>query len=67
MLTALKKNPVKAGFFTASYEVGQVPSKGHGEEQARVAKLLQIKRVRVPQPGRILGPCSKKGSIATGN
>lgn len=66
MLTALK-NPVKDGFFKALYKVGQVPSEEHREEWARVAKLLQIKRVRGPEPGRILGPCSKKGSIAIGN
>lgn len=65
MLTALK-NPVKAGFFKASYKVGQVPGEEH-REWARVAKLLQIKKVREPEPGRIFAPCSKKGSTATGN
>lgn len=66
MLTAWK-NPVKAGFFKASYQVGQVPREEHREEQTRVAKLLQTETVREPEPGRIFGPCSKKGSTATGN
>lgn len=67
LLLAVLKNPVKAGFFKASYKVGQVPREEHGEEWARVAKLLQTQKVREPEPGRIFGPCSKKSSIATGN
>lgn len=67
MLTALK-NLMKAGFFKASYKVGQVPREEHGEEWGRAAKLRQArKKVRELEPERIFGPCGKKGCIATGN
>lgn len=66
MLTALK-NPMKAGFFKASYKMGQVPREENGEEWGRVAKLLLTKRVTELEPGRMFGPCGKKDCIATGN